>query len=51
MPLEIYFKGGKAKVSLALARGKRTFDRREDILRRETERRMRRAVKRRQQGR
>jgi SsrA-binding protein len=46
VPLEIYFKGGKAKVTIALARGKRTFDRREDILRRETERRVRRAMKR-----
>ena len=51
VPLEIYFKGGKAKVTIALARGKRTFDRREDILRRETERRVRRAMKRERQGR
>jgi SsrA-binding protein len=34
VPLEIYFKKGKAKVSLALAKGKRGPDQREDIKRR-----------------
>lgn len=46
IPLEIYFRKGRAKVSLALARGKRTHDRREEIVRRETERRMLRARRR-----
>jgi SsrA-binding protein len=51
IPLEIYFKNGKAKVSLALARGKRTHDRREEIVRREAERQMQRLSKRTRQGR
>ena len=29
VPLELYFKNGKAKVRLALARGKKTYDKRE----------------------
>jgi SsrA-binding protein len=51
VPLEIYFKAGRAKVSLALARGKRVIDRREDIARREAERRILRATRRRSRGR
>jgi SsrA-binding protein len=45
IPLEIYFRGGVAKVKLALARGKRHRDKREDIKRREAEREVRRARK------
>jgi SsrA-binding protein len=40
VPLRIYFKGNKAKVELALARGKRTYDKRQSIARREAEREM-----------
>ncbi len=43
IPLEIYFRGGVAKLKLALARGKKHRDRREDIKRREAEREMGRA--------
>ena len=43
VPLELYFRGGRAKVELALARGKRRTDRRETIRRREQEREMQRA--------
>jgi SsrA-binding protein len=50
VPLEIYFSDGRAKVTLALARGKRLFDRREAILERETQRQLERAVKRRSRG-
>ena len=46
IPLEIYFREGKAKVKLALARGKRTYDRRQEITRRETERQLQRVRKR-----
>jgi SsrA-binding protein len=46
VPLRIYFRGGRAKVELALARGKRSYDRRESIRRREDERSMRRALRR-----
>jgi SsrA-binding protein len=47
IPLEVYFRDGVAKVKLALARGKRLRDRREDIKRREAEREMERIRKRR----
>lgn len=45
IPLEMYFRDGVAKLKLALARGKRHRDRREDIKRREAEREMGRAGK------
>jgi len=43
VPLELYFKGGRVKVQLALARGKRRHDKRESIRRREQDREMQRA--------
>jgi SsrA-binding protein len=49
VPLSLYFSGGRAKVELALARGRRRHDRREAIREREQEREVRRAV--RQRGR
>lgn len=45
VPLEIYFKNGKAKVALALAKGKKTVDRRETIKRKEQQREMERLRK------
>ena len=48
VPVELYFKQGRAKVALALARGKRQFDKRSSIAERENERRLRRVTKRRQ---
>jgi len=45
IPTRIYFKGGKAKVEIALAKGKRLFDKREEIKRRTMEREMEKAVK------
>ncbi len=47
IPLSVYFKDGKAKVELALCRGKTHEDRREDIKERETKREMDRATRRR----
>lgn len=38
IPLQLYFKEGRAKVELGLARGKRQFDKRETARRRELER-------------
>jgi SsrA-binding protein len=38
VPLSLYFKDGRAKVELALVRGKRRFDKRESIRDRETQR-------------
>jgi len=48
VPLKIYFKGKVAKVELALAIGKKLFDKRKDIKDREVQREMRRALKDRQ---
>lgn len=48
VPLEMYFKDGRVKVRLALAKGKRTYDKRETIRRREVDRETRAAVKERQ---
>ena len=45
VPLKLYFKDGRAKVELGLARGKRRHDKRETIRRREQEREMQRAVR------
>jgi SsrA-binding protein len=47
IPLKIYFKRGKAKVDLALGKGKKVHDRREDIKRREADREMEKALKKR----
>ncbi|VEN73756.1 SsrA-binding protein [Candidatus Desulfarcum epimagneticum] len=40
IPLTLYFKNGKAKLSIALARGKRKYDKRESIKRRDAKREM-----------
>ena len=45
VPLELYFKNGRVKVSLALAKGKQAHDKRETIKRREVDRETRAAVK------
>jgi len=47
VPLEVYFKNGLAKVSLAVGRGKKQYDKREDIKAREARREMDRAMRRR----
>jgi SsrA-binding protein len=45
IPTRLYFKHGKVKVTLALARGKKEHDKRETLRRRETDRETRAAVK------
>jgi SsrA-binding protein len=45
IPLDLYFKRGLAKVTLALGKGKKMHDRRADIRRREDEREMARAAR------
>lgn len=45
VPLEVYFKGGRAKVRLALAKGKKLHDKRDDARRRDAERDMARAMR------
>jgi SsrA-binding protein len=47
VPLALYFKDGKAKVELALARGKRTYDKRHDLAARDAAREVDRALRRR----
>jgi len=44
VPLELYFKKGRAKVALALGKGKKQHDKREDVKRRIAERETARAV-------
>lgn len=44
VPLELYFRNGRAKVALALGRGKKQYDKREDLKRRAVERETARAV-------
>jgi SsrA-binding protein len=45
IPLKIYFKQGRAKVEVALARGKKLYDKRETLKRRSEERQMEREVR------
>lgn len=48
VPLRMYFKHGRVKLAIALAKGKKLYDKRETIKRREAERETRAAVKGRQ---
>jgi SsrA-binding protein len=48
VPLRAYFKNGKVKVEIGLARGKKTHDKRESIKRKDIERDTRQAVRERQ---
>ena len=45
VPLELYFKNGRAKVVMALAKGKQLHDKRDDQRKREDERDMARALR------
>jgi SsrA-binding protein len=47
VPLQLYFKDGNVKVEIALARGKRTYDKRQDLAKRDAAREMDRALRRR----
>ena len=44
VPTRMYWKDGRAKVEIALARGKQTIDKRRDIAKREADRAMQRAL-------
>lgn len=46
VPLKLYFKGGRAKVLIGVAHGKRSHDRREDIRKRDVQREIQRAMSR-----
>lgn len=45
VPVRLYFKGGRVKVAVSLAKGKKTHDKRETIRRREIDRETRAMVK------
>ncbi|HKX72104.1 MAG TPA: SsrA-binding protein SmpB [Acidimicrobiales bacterium] len=44
IPLALYFRDGRAKVELALARGRKTYDKREVLAKRDAERETARAI-------
>ena len=45
IPLSLYFKRGRLKLEIAVAKGKKLHDRREDIRKREMDREMERAIR------
>ncbi len=45
VPVRMYFKNGRVKVAVSLAKGKKEYDKRETIKRRETDRETRAAIK------
>ena len=45
VPLRLYFKNGRAKVELGLARGKKLYDKRETLKRKEAQREVERSIK------
>lgn len=45
IPLRLYFKNGRAKVELGLARGKKLYDKRETLKRKEARREVERSIK------
>jgi SsrA-binding protein len=45
VPLRLYFKNGKAKVELGLARGKKLYDKRDTLRRKEAQREVERSIK------
>jgi SsrA-binding protein len=50
VPLALYFTEGKAKVEIALAKGKKTYDKRQDMARRDADREVSRVLGRRAKG-
>ncbi len=51
VPLQMYFKDGRVKVEIALARGKRSYDKRQDLAARDADREIAKALGRRAKGR
>ncbi|NLG97327.1 MAG: SsrA-binding protein SmpB [Chloroflexi bacterium] len=45
VPVQIYLKDGRAKVDLAIAKGKRTYDKRQEIAKRDAQREVEREVR------
>ncbi|GAA2857581.1 SsrA-binding protein SmpB [Pseudonocardia halophobica] len=51
VPMSLYFSDGKVKCEIALARGKKTYDKRQDLAKKDAERDMARAIGRAAKGR
>jgi SsrA-binding protein len=51
VPLSLYFNDGKVKCEIALARGKKDYDKRQDMAKRDADREMQRAIGRAAKGR
>ena len=50
VPLSLYFSAGKAKVEIGLVRGKKSYDKRQDMAKRDADREVQRAMGRRNKG-
>jgi SsrA-binding protein len=50
VPLALYFSAGKVKVEIALAQGKKSYDKRQDLAKRDADRDIRKAMGRRAKG-
>ena len=50
MPLSLYFKDGNAKVEIAVAKGKKSYDKRHALAERDAKREADRAVRQRERG-
>ncbi len=50
IPLQLYFKDGRAKVEIALAKGKKAYDHRQDLATRDASREIERALGRQRKG-
>jgi len=50
VPLSLYFSQGKVKVEIGLARGKKSYDKRQDLAKRDADREVQRAIGRRGKG-
>lgn len=50
VPLALYFRNGRVKVEIALAQGKRSYDKRQDLAKRDADREVRREMGRRLKG-
>jgi SsrA-binding protein len=50
VPLSLYFSDGKVKVEIALAQGKKSYDKRQDLAKRDADREVRKALGRRAKG-
>ena len=51
IPLKVYIKEGKAKILIGVARGKKLYDKRQDIAKKDAERRMQKAMRANEKGR